>query len=79
MPGVTGEYIRHAAVEEGFQGGWKPRSRLNARIPIFLSPSVKARNGRTQTGAAKAAQRAPTAVTARRRRTGRAWRGFPPK
>lgn len=44
MPGVTGEYISHAAGEEGVQGGWKPRSRLNTRISIFLPPSVEAIN-----------------------------------
>lgn len=39
------EYIRHAAVEEGFQGVWKLWSRLNMRISIPPTPpSVKAIN-----------------------------------
>lgn len=41
MPRITREYIRHAAVEEGFQGVWKLWSRLNTRISFFFPPSVK--------------------------------------
>lgn len=45
---ITREYIRHAAVEEGFQGVWKLWSRLNTRIsnfpPPLPPPSVKAIN-----------------------------------
>ena len=45
MPRITREYIRHAAVEEGFQGVWKLWSRLNTRISnFFFPPSVKAIN-----------------------------------
>lgn len=44
MPRITREYIRHAAVEEGFQGVWKLWSRLNTRISISPPSSVQAIN-----------------------------------